>query len=338
MSRLDVLYTFDANYAPYAGISIFSLFENNRALTDMRVYLVADHIHEEDRQRLLSLAKIFSRELIWVDGEELKEIFLSLGIPTYRGSFAANFRLLFDRFILPDTTRLLYMDCDTVVTSSLEYLATLDMKGAAVGVVRDSLTTKYKAFVGMNENAVYFNSGMLLIDTAVWQSEDITNRIFNHVRSIRAKYCNPDQDLLNIVLEGKTYLLPPEYNFQPSHRAFSDKAYFGSYHHTTYYTREELENARKNPKILHAYRFLGDFPWHAGNLHPDNDIFDKYMLASPWADYQKKPAGRGMIYSIEKLMYRCLPRAWFLKIFEMITFRSFKKQNDAILAEMEAKK
>jgi len=333
MNRLDVLYTCDENYAPYAGISMFSLFENNRDLDSVRVYLVAQGISDTNRERLVSLAESFSRELIIIDGEELTEKIKAMGIPAYRGSYSANFRLFFDVFVLPDTSRLLYLDCDTVIVSSLEPLVDMDMRGAAAGVVRDSLTAEYKELIGLTPDAAYFNSGMLLIDTAAWRAEQITERIFEHVKNVRARYCNPDQDLLNIALEGKTIILPPEYNFQPSHRAFSDKAYFGAYRHTNYYTHEELENARKNPKILHTYRFLGDFPWHEGNLHPDNEIFDKYMRSSLWSDYVKRPAGRGLIFTAEKLMYRFMPKSLFLKIFAAITFRSFKKQNKQILSE-----
>ena len=49
-------------------------------------------------------------------------------------------------------------------------------------------------------------------------------------------------------------------------------------------TDEELEQARQNPVILHAYRFLGDFPWHKGNKHPANALFDKYTKNSASVD------------------------------------------------------
>jgi len=91
MNRLDVLYTCDENYAPYAGISMFSLFENNRDLDSVRVYLVAQGISDTNRERLVSLAESFSRELIIIDGEELTEEIKAMGIPAYRGSYSANY-------------------------------------------------------------------------------------------------------------------------------------------------------------------------------------------------------------------------------------------------------
>ncbi len=334
---LYVLYACDENYAPYAGISMNSLFENNRELEHICVYLVEDRVSEKNKNRFVEQAEKYGREIIIVDAAPIVEQIKQLDIPTYRGSYTANCRLFFDTFIRDDVKRLLYVDCDTLVVSSLAGLTDIDMNGKAVGVVRDSLTDEYKTLIGFEEKDDYFNSGMLLIDVDKWKEQDVTHSLFDYAKNVRSKYCNPDQDLLNIVLKDTKYILPPEYNFQPSHRAFSDKAYFSAYRHGVYYSSHELENARCNPKILHAYRFLGDFPWHEANLHPDTEIFDRYMNNSLWSDYVKKPSGRGMIFTVEKWMYRLLPKGLFLKIFAAITLRSFRKQN-AELLEAESKK
>lgn len=337
-NTLYVLYACDENYAPYTGISMNSLFENNRDLEHICVYLVQDHVSEENQNRWKKQAEDFGRELILVDASAIVEQIQKLGIPSYRGSYTTNFRMFFHTFIPEHVDRLLYIDSDTVITDSLAPLLTIDLQGAAVGVVRDSLTTTYKEIIGMKAEDPYFNAGITFINVPEWKRQGITDKLLNHIKNVRARYCNPDQDLLNIVLKGSIYVLPPEYNFQPAHRAFSDKAYFGAYRHVSYYSSEELDHARRNPKILHTYRFLGDFPWHAGNLHPDNAIFDEYMKRSPWRDYQKKPAGRGMIFTVEKWMYRLLPKGLFLKIFAAFTLRNFKKQNAAFeKEEAEAK-
>ena len=331
MKVLNVLYACDENYAAFAGISMFSLFENNRDLERIRVYLVSDNVSDESLSRLTKQANAYNRELVIVDAKNIIETIKKLNIPSYRGSYTTNFRLFFHTFVASDVDKLLYIDCDTVVTASLAPLLSLDMGGKAVAVVRDSLTTAYKTLLGFDADDDYFNAGITFIDVRAWQEKKITERLLDHIQNVRAQYCNPDQDLLNIVLKDEKYILPPEYNFQPSHRAFSDKTYFSCYHHEKYYSHTELEAARKNPIILHTYRFIGDFPWHKGNLHPDNAVFDDYMSRSPWSDYVKKPSNRGVIFAIEKLMYRFLPKKLFLKIFAAFTYRQFKKQNSRLI-------
>ena len=338
MSTLNVLYACDENYAPFAGISMFSLFENNRDIERIRVYLVSDNVTDRSLSMLCDQAESYGRDLIIIDAASIVDTIKKLNIPSYRGSYTTNFRMFFHTFVDADVDKLLYIDCDTIVASSLAPLLSLDMQGKAVAVVRDSLTTSYKTLVGLNEDDAYFNAGITFIDVKVWTEKKITERLLDHIQNVRSRYCNPDQDLLNIVLRDEKYILPPEYNFQPSHRAFSDKTYFSAYRHTSYYSSEQLEHARKNPVILHTYRFIGDFPWHKGNVHPDTPIFDDYTKRSPWKDYEKKPAGRGMIFAIEKLMYRVLPKRLFLKIFAAYTRRQFEKQNEAIVADMKKEK
>ena len=336
-NTLYVLYTCDENYAPYAGISMNSLFENNRELEHICVYLVEDGVSEKNKKRFFEQAKKYGRELIIVDAMPIVEQIRRFNIPSYRGSLAANCRLFFDEFIRDDVDRLLYLDCDTLVVSSLSALTEINMNGKAVGVVRDSLTDEYKTLIGFNEADDYFNSGVLLIDVEAWREQNITDLLFDYAKNIRSAFCNPDQDLLNIVLKDKKYILPPVYNFQPSHRAFTDGAYFKVYKHEAYYSAE-LRAARREPKILHSYRFLGDFPWHKGNVHPDTEIFDRYMKNSLWEDYVKKPSGRSPIFTIEKWLYRLLPRSLFLKIFATVTLRSFRKQNAKLLGKIQSER
>ncbi|MBO5327151.1 MAG: glycosyltransferase family 8 protein [Clostridia bacterium] len=336
MKRLGVLYACDENYAPWAGISMYSLFENNKDIDALTVYCVTDRVSDASREKLADQAARYKRELIFVDATEIVEQIKALNIPSYRGSYTTNFRLFFHTFVREDIERLLYVDCDTVVTGSLAPLQTLDMGDKVVGVVRDSLTVQYKTLLGFSPDEPYFNAGILLIDVPKWKEQQITQKTLDHIQNVRARYCNPDQDLLNLVLKDHIYLLSPAYNLQPHHLAFSDKTFFAVYKPTVYYTHEELEVARKSPVIYHAYRFLGDFPWHKGNKHPANALFDKYTEGSPWRGLVKKPSAGGLIFKLEKLLYVLLPRRLFLSIFRRISLRGFNKRNQLLQQGKEA--
>ena len=306
---------------------MYSLFENNKDIEEMTVYCVTDRVSDASREKMASQAAQYGRELIFVDAAAIIEQIKALQIPSYRGSYTTNFRLFFHTFVREDIERLLYIDCDTVVTGSLASLVTLDMGDKAVGAVRDSLTVQYKTLLGFSPDELYFNAGILLIDVPAWKQRQITQKTIDHIQNVRARYCNPDQDLLNLVLRGSVDVLPPAYNLQPHHLAFSDKAFFAVYRSTVYYTHEELEQARQSPVIYHAYRFLGDFPWHRGNLHPVSGLFDKYTDGSPWRGLVKKPSASGLIFKLEKLLYVLLPRRIFLSIFRRILLREFSKKN-----------
>ena len=73
MKQLGVLYACDENYAPWAGISMYSLFENNKDIDALTVYCVTDRVSDASREKLADQAARYKRELIFVDAAEIVE-------------------------------------------------------------------------------------------------------------------------------------------------------------------------------------------------------------------------------------------------------------------------
>lgn len=326
MSHLHVMYAADENYAPFMGVSIFSLLENNRDIERITIYTVLDNVSQNNKDRLSKMVNSYGRELEIVDANEFNKTMQELGVPKYRGSYTTHFRKFFHLFMGEDVKRFLYIDSDTIVPGSLKPLLELDMGESCGAVVLDALGNKYKLLLGFKPDETYFNAGVTLIDVDNWKKNNCTERLIEHITKERAAYCNPDQDLFNILLRGKTMVIPCQYNFMPVHRAYSDKAYAKNYGFENYYTKEDINYARLHPAIIHSYRFLGEFPWHEGNLHPDTPLFDEYLRRSPWADYTKKPSHANLMFRLEKLLYRIVPRDWFLTIFRIITNQLTQKK------------
>ena len=329
-TTLNVLYAADENYAPFLGVSMFSLFKHNTDIAHIRVYAVLDNVSDENKQKLLSTARQFNREFIPVDAAQFNTTLQELGVPTYRGRRAANYRIFFDKIIAPDVEKLLYLDCDTLIVGSVAALACQDLGPCAAAAVQDSLGSSFykKNILGFQPEEFYFNSGVLVIDVKNWQQLHLTQDILHHTQHVRARYCNPDQDLLNLRLKGHVHMLGPQYNFQPVHRAYSDGAYARVYGFAHYYTPAQIDAARKHPVILHTYRFLGQFPWHKHNLHPDTPLFDFYLSQTLWKDSPKQEtACNGFVFKIERLLYRLLPKTVFLRLFAAAQNRSFARQN-----------
>jgi len=333
---LNVLYAFDDNYAPFGGTSIFSLLENNQDIEKIRIFVVMDNVSDENKKRLRKTVDDFGRELVIVDGQKFAELMKELGVPMYRGSYATHYRKFFQLFIPDDVKTLLYIDSDSVVPGKLNELIDFDFEGKCIAVVKDSIVGKYKLLLGFQPKEVYFNAGVTFIDVSAWKERNYSRKLIDYIQNVRAKFVNPDQDLFNMVLKNDTVVLPPEYNFMPVHRAYSDKAFFFCYPQKGYYTREQIENARENPRIIHAYRFLGEFPWHKNNCHPDNAIFDSYLYRSEWADYIKIEANMPFVFKFEKVIFKILPRGLFLFIFSKYTSFIIKKKNKELLKEDKA--
>lgn len=335
-NHLNVLYAADNNYAPFLGVSMFSLFLNNTDIEKITVYAVLDNVSDDNKSKLKIIADNFMREIVIVEADEFNNKISMLGIPSWRGNYTTNYRLFFDQIISNDVERLVYIDSDTIVTGSLKDILNEDLKNICAGVVLDCLARDYKMVVGIRSEEPYFNAGVLVINVLSWKQNKISDAIIDHVQNQRSKYCNPDQDLLNIALRGKIKVLPPEYNLTATHTAYSEKVYGKIYGWENYYTPEQIAYAKAHPVICHTYRFLGQFPWHKDNLHPDTKLFDEYLRQTLWADYEKQSSkNNSFIFKIERVLYRILPKMLFLFLFKEIQMITLKKQNKKLLKEVQ---
>jgi len=329
---MNILYQFNEKYAPYTSVSMTSLLENNREAESIIFWILGEGLSEDSINRLRKNVGQYSdtgRERIikFIDTNRMIAHMKDLNMPTYRGSYAANIRLFVSEFIPKDVNRLLYLDSDTIINCELESVFDRDLGGKTIGMVYDSLGESHKKNLGISKDEGYYNSGVILFDMKKWRENRFTEKIIDHVKNVRAQYPSPDQDLINVVCKGEIFTLPAGLNYQPFHSAYSDRTYYSYYGKTKYYTRDEISDARENVSIYHCFRFIGEFPWHKDNLHPFNEIFDQYLSISTFCDYVKEKSDNGLMIRIEKVMYKILPRCWFLGIFYLIRLRFYKKIN-----------
>ncbi len=325
--ELNVLYQFNEKYAPYAGASMTSMLVNNKHIDRIRIYILGEDLSPFSMDRFRALSAKFGNYLCFVDTDNLISLMKEMRMPSYRGSYAANMRLFLSFALNDDIDRLLYLDADTIVTGKLDPLITMDMGEHPVAMCMDSLVRRHKMRLGFDMADYYYNSGVMLFSMKKWRERRCSERIADHVKNVRAWYASPDQDLINVVLKGEIMKLSPRYNIQPAYLAFSLRSYFRTFGGKGFYAPEEMRAGLTSPVIYHFFRFVGEFPWHRDNVHPDNDIFDKYIALSPWNDYVKQPADNGFILKIEKILYKRLPRFVFIKLFRIAYEDFIKKAN-----------
>lgn len=333
---MNVLYQFNEKYVPYAGVSITSLLENNKDAEEINIYILGEHISENSKNRLEALVNKYGRTLIFKDTELLIEQMKKIGIPAYRGSYAANIRLFCPMFLDADVDRILYLDADTIITDSLKDLIEIEMGTNALAMVLDSLGYNHKINIGLNSKDYYYNSGVILFEMKNWIKYNLSNEIQKYVLENGCTFSAPDQDLLNVVCKKYIKLLSPIYNMQPVHIAFKIKDFYKCYCSDGYYKENEVIDAKQKVAIYHTFRFLGEFPWHKNNLHPNNDLFDCYIKLSPWKDYKKEKADVSLAMYIEKILYRILPKGIFLRIFKF--FHCLYVEKSAEISVENAKK
>lgn len=317
MSVLNVLYLTDNNYAPFAGVSVTSLFINNKNIDNIVVYIIDDNISGDNKEKFNLLARKYNREIIFLDLSDGIKILESMGIPKYRNSYTTYLKL-FTFNLLPNTVkRIFFIDSDTVVVDDLSEIIDIDMEGCIIGAVRDGITNPYKIALGFDENDSWFNMGVMLVDVAAWKKDNAQDKIIEQLRN-RKGYIAVDQDLLNITQHNKIMTLHPRYNATPHHYVYKETSFRKAFPQKGFYDDlNVMKEAQKNPAIRHFERFIGESAWNLNTIHPYAVLFDKYLSQSPWKDYEKKPAKLSKLLKIENILYRILPHNIFVYIYAM---------------------
>jgi lipopolysaccharide biosynthesis glycosyltransferase len=241
-SRMHIFFASDNNFILPLTVSISSILRNALEDDQFSFYILDKDISERNKERILKLKKIkiFDIEFIHVDDSLFKNCSLTkeckhISLQTYYRYIIPSLK--------PNLEKVLYLDCDILVVSSLKLLWNTDLKGTYCGVVQETYSkTQFDAErIGV---PFYFNAGVLLINNKKCVLENIESKLFKGTEELfnNNNLIWQDQDVLNYVFNNNVTWLNPKYNFQQNdYKNYSN----------TLYTKEEMEDAENNAVILH---------------------------------------------------------------------------------------
>lgn len=169
-----------------------------------------------------------------------------------RYSEAASYRLLLPE-LLPEYDKVAYIDCDVIVRNDIARLyneTNLDdyLLAAVAEAAIEKQGERWEALGCDPRN--YFNSGFLLMNLKQMREEGTSAKM---LEALHADYLEfPDQDVLNIVCQGRTLLLPPIYN---SIRTFFISKYKPDF--LKRYTEKDWKDVQNHGTI----HYTGGKPW-----------------------------------------------------------------------------
>ena len=283
---MHVVYVSNDAYARHLAVSAASLYDRNRDEEELQVWVLSAGISPESRKKLEQIAGAYGREIQVLELGEIRDRF-DYDVDTGGFDISTMGRLFIGQ-ILPETVkRVLYLDCDTVVSGSLKPLWTAPLQGHVLAAVMEpTIYETVKQEIGLGPEEPYFNAGVLLVDLEAWRREDVQGQLLRFYREKGGKLFACDQDAINGVLKGRILPLPPRYNFFTNYRYYR---YGDLLRHAPWYeavTAEAFRTAKRHPAILH---FCGDErPWIAGNLGHYRKIYESYLARTPWAGTPKE--------------------------------------------------
>jgi lipopolysaccharide biosynthesis glycosyltransferase len=263
-SRLPVFFILSADYWSHATVTIASALAHADQL-DLHIY--CESVNPRWFGKIQRLVAPTSSTVTFHPFDTSLTAGLKvcghLGLSTYYRIFIPD---LFDQ----DAERLIYLDSDMVVCSSLHEIAHTPLGDAVIGAVPSfsrQMNQQRAIDLAHGQNTGYFNAGVLLIDLHKWKQEQVRDQClaFADAHPERLQYA--DQDMLNYVLVNKYKPLPLSWNATVEmYREIDPQDLDG-------YSLAEIETARDNPNIVH---FNGCFkPWHLSYRHPFKRAYTK---------------------------------------------------------------
>lgn len=274
--NLHVCYILDQGYIIPTLTSIFSLIFNQNYKSYINIYLLTTNLIPTTKLLLSSLQDIFENVSIFIKEDDLSEFKTLTTKETSKLSATKVALLKFKIYeLVPRIKKLLYLDGDTLITSSILDLFNTSIKDYAVGAVEDS-GTLYSSNEIIRTVEKYFNSGCLLINLKYFRENRLKDKFISTKQSIVHNDLM-DQHVLNLVLDKKVNYLPIQYNclYVNLVRSF-DKfniSELNSKYKTNFKTLIELKN---QAIIIHFSS--KDKPWKFWNI----------PLADLWYYYYQK--------------------------------------------------
>lgn len=191
----------DENYVPGVFVLLSSAAKHNPGV---RFTILTTNWSSASLAKLDSLKK---RLNIRVDTIEITAESLA-ALPISRAHLTGStYARLFIPDLMPDEDRVIYMDCDMLVTGSLDEAWHCDLTGKVLAAVRcPTPTPAFAAAINLPIEQ-YFNAGLLVLNLEIWRAEGLAKACFDALSAPDCKYLSQDESALNDVARGRVLYL-----------------------------------------------------------------------------------------------------------------------------------
>ena len=255
-------------------VTIASILENTRELCS--IYVLDGGIQPSTQQKIIDFSRQYPHvhevEFIKIDVSRFAHFpnLMHFSLNTY-------FRYLIPE-LKPELDKVIYIDSDMVITADIGELYHTDMHGKPLAAVpyrdeRPDLNHYVKAqkekhikkILGLPDDHLYFNAGLLVLDCAYFRRNDWVNKLFELTEQNINTIKYPDQDILNMLTSCNYFVLDDKWNAVID----IDKMY--GVKHT------------EVPCILHFTGGSNTRPWLSLTC-PYREHFDQFAQKTPFAN------------------------------------------------------
>lgn len=282
MEKFNVLLCIDDfkwDYARHCAVTILSLLETNKK-HKIKIFIMSSCLPEENIEELKRIVKLYNQEIEFIIRDDLIPEEIKKSVINRRNLTWGTWYRLFFPYYIKNIDRLLYMDCDVLVTKDILDIYNMDMEWKAIAGHYEPEQARYlkKKYFWLGN---YVNAWVLLFDAKKYDLTKINTWNIKKLNKQYWKWINDsDQDYLNLIFADDIIVKDEWMNFILE-RPFCNPWY-------------------EDASILHCLAK----PYAQYSLSPKKirKLYDYYLQKTKWKDVPKeKPFG--LIWYIITIIY-----------------------------------
>ena len=213
---IPIVFATDENYVPYCAVAIHSLICNMNKQNRYEIYILFDSLTRRSIDTLQSLSTDAAHIRCICVHERMDALRISEQVHL---TVATTYRILIPE-IFDKYDRIIYLDSDIIVRSDIVDLYKMELDGNILGAVKgrykrediEWMRHHLEETLGISTDH-FFNAGVLLIDTKVFNAKQIKKKAFD-ILTKRDDLTFMDQDALNIVCENQVKYIDEFWNYE----------------------------------------------------------------------------------------------------------------------------
>lgn len=283
----------DEKYAMPLAVMARSAIENLNKCRDILLYVIDGGISTENREKIIKSLPCQKCKVVFLNAPTILMRDLELAhqycveesIESNKHvSLAAYNRLLIAELLPEVCEKAIYLDCDLIIKGDLEQIWQIDLKENYALAVPDIWINSLSApdgllnyeELGLDANAKYFNSGVMIINIKKWREDNIFSRSVDYFTKNKHYVRYHDQDILNALLAEKWSEIDPRWNVTP---IIHDYAGWKE----SPFSEEIYNNLIQDPWIIH---FASEFkPWNSRKTLLKENFFH-YVDMTAWSGWR----------------------------------------------------
>lgn len=298
---MDIVFATSDLYSRPALVTIKTLLMNNTDVEKLDIYYVENGVSDENKKLIHDLVEEYQRNITFIP---MPEEYLKI-----KGLMRTNaivYSYCYFQDILPQSVeKVILLEGDSMVTDDLTEMYSVDLDGYYLGAVDDLQSKWYKRKLGMKEDSVYFNCGIMVLNLKKWRDDGISEKITKIIEKGDSKFFYEVQDELNVLMEGQIKVLPPRFNCTTAIFLFDYKNMLRYRKPSTLCSKKDFEEGKRRPLVVHFTKnqIIQPRPWIEGCTHPYKKYYEDAKAETALVNEKLWPAGRKVVNRIAYFLY-----------------------------------